>query len=436
MEVSLVFDVGKTNKKILLFDHDQNLVSEKIEVFEEISDEDGFPCDDIVKIKNWVLHHFQDVKTNQLYDLKNVSFSTYGASFVHLDQNGEIVCPLYNYLKPFPENLKNDFLQKYGTAESLSLATASPFMDLLNSGLQLYYIKYAKPDFYQKIKTSLHLPQYLSYLISDQLYSDYTSIGCHTLLWDFVKNDYHSWVFSEGFDQKLAPIWNQKEFFIIKNDCKIGLGLHDTSAAVIPFLKNVKEQFLIISTGTWCIVLNPFDKTDLTEQKLKSDCLNFMKYNGSTIRLSRLFLGKEHDFQELRISSHFESEPETYKKINYSMNEINLYISNLSFENELITKYIQLSHTENNWNISVFNSYKEAYFFLMYGLVKLLFNSIKLVDNITCNKIYIDGGFAKNQLFVLLLNKMLPQKEFIVSDVSQASSIGANLLIQNSSVLN
>ena len=40
--VILIFDIGKTNKKLLLFDEAYNMVHESIEQFQEIKDEDGF----------------------------------------------------------------------------------------------------------------------------------------------------------------------------------------------------------------------------------------------------------------------------------------------------------------------------------------------------------------------------------------------------------
>ena len=43
-EVILIFDVGKTNKKVLLFDRKLALVHEEESRFDEVSDEDGFPA--------------------------------------------------------------------------------------------------------------------------------------------------------------------------------------------------------------------------------------------------------------------------------------------------------------------------------------------------------------------------------------------------------
>ena len=40
-----------------------------------------------------------------------------------------------------------------------------------------------------------------------------TSIGCHTALWDYKKQDYHTWVKDEGIDKKLAPIVDASAVF-------------------------------------------------------------------------------------------------------------------------------------------------------------------------------------------------------------------------------
>jgi sugar (pentulose or hexulose) kinase len=95
---------------------------------------------------------------------------------------------LYNYLKPYPESLQKQFYNTYGREAEFAFRTASPVLGSLNSGMQLYRIKYEKPELFKEIKYALHLPQYLSFLISGKVCSDITSIGCHTNLWDFQKN--------------------------------------------------------------------------------------------------------------------------------------------------------------------------------------------------------------------------------------------------------
>jgi sugar (pentulose or hexulose) kinase len=53
-KVIAVFDIGKTNKKILLFNYNLKLVSEIEEKFAQIRDDDGFECDDIDLIEKWI----------------------------------------------------------------------------------------------------------------------------------------------------------------------------------------------------------------------------------------------------------------------------------------------------------------------------------------------------------------------------------------------
>src|SRR5699024_2650562 len=126
------------------------------------------------------------------FQIEEINFSSYGASFVHVDPSGKPVLPLYNYLKPFPHDIKQQFFDTYGGEKLVSRETASPVLGHLNSGLLLYRLKFHKHLLNQP-GYSLHLPQFLSFLVAGKFYSDITSIGCHTLLWNFEKNEYHEW---------------------------------------------------------------------------------------------------------------------------------------------------------------------------------------------------------------------------------------------------
>jgi sugar (pentulose or hexulose) kinase len=53
--VVAILDVGKTNKKLLLFDQSYQLVYEKSDRMEESVDEDGFPCEDLASLTSSVL---------------------------------------------------------------------------------------------------------------------------------------------------------------------------------------------------------------------------------------------------------------------------------------------------------------------------------------------------------------------------------------------
>ena len=206
LKVTAVFDIGKTNKKFFLFDKNFKEVYREYTRFEEIEDEDGYPTENLAALQNWLKDLFHRILEAEEYNVKAINFSTYGASFVHLDENGQVLTPLYNYLKDIDEAFVDDFYKKYGPEIELSTKTGSPKSGMLNSGLQLYWLKHKQPEVYKKIKYSLHLPQYLSYVFTGIPLSEYTSIGCHTALWDYEKKDYHQWVYAEEINKILPPL--------------------------------------------------------------------------------------------------------------------------------------------------------------------------------------------------------------------------------------
>src|SRR5262245_16651972 len=138
LNVIVVFDVGKTNKKVLIFDQQYRLVLEDSRKFNEITDEEGFPCEDVYALTSWIKETWKHFDSDKRFAIKGVNFSAYGASFVYLDDKLEVIPPLSNYLKPFPAPLQREFYMQYGGESLVAKQTASPVLGNLNSGMQLY----------------------------------------------------------------------------------------------------------------------------------------------------------------------------------------------------------------------------------------------------------------------------------------------------------
>jgi len=414
MNTTAIFDIGKTNKKFLLFNEAYEVVFEKSVTLPEIQDEDVEPCEDLNALSQWVKTTFDEVVKNPEFNIKSLNFSTYGASFVHLDGTGKPVAPLYNYLKKFPDVLHHKFYSKYGRETEIALATASPTLGNLNSGMQLYMLKHAKPALFKKIKISLHLPQYISYLFTGHFFSDITSIGSHTQLWDFNKRSYHHWVHEENLTNLLPPIApsdSAVEISASGKKIKCGIGLHDSSAAIIPYLKKFTEPFMLLSTGTWCISLNPFNHSPLTSEELAQDCLCYLSYEGKPVKASRLFSGHEHEQQTKRLAAHFNKEEN--------------YFNHISYRPDLAI----LDFTSDS-NLSLYANYEEAYHALINSLVKKQLTSSELVlkkQSVKC--IFVDGGFSKNDVFMNMMGKYFYSMQVFATSVAQASALGAALVL-------
>jgi sugar (pentulose or hexulose) kinase len=406
--VIVLFDVGKTNKKVFLLDQQYKIVWEQSQSFDDICDDDNEPCENVERLADWVRSAYDTVLQLKDFDIRAVNFSAYGASFVHLDKEGKPVAPLYNYLKTYPEQLKKKFYDAYGGEVTFSMLTASPVLGSLNSGMQLYRIKEEKPELYDRIYRSLHLPQYLSYLLTGRQYSDITSIGCHTNLWNFSQEHYHEWVYREGIIGKLAPLMGSDQVLPVGKRVS-GIGLHDSSAAMIPYLESFQEPFVLISTGTWCISMNPFNQVPLTVAELQKDCLCYLSYQGRPVKASRLFAGYEHEQQVKKLAARFQKDPK--------------YAATVAFDPSIVSALQARDAGE-------YDSFEMAYHRLVMDIMEQQAASTRLVlEGTAVKRIFVDGGFARNQVYMHLLAAAFPHIEVFAASIPQATAIGAALAI-------
>lgn len=431
-----IFDLGRTNKKFILFDRDYHIIEETTTAIPDIKDEDGDDCEDLSAIFSWMKQQLQIALEDEKYNIKAVNFSAHGASFVHLDKSGMPATPLYDYMKPLEQEFLDEFYDLFGGKENFPLATGSPALDMLNSGIQLYWLKKKKPEVFQKIESSLHLPQYANYLFSHKKHADYSSIGCHTGLWDFDKKDYHGWLQEEQLMHLLPEAETSETYDMVEfGDKKIpvGVGLHDSSAALLPFVKTAKAPFLLLSTGTWNITLNPYFKGVLDKGAFERDCLFFLLDKGQKVAASRLFLGKEYDFQVRRLEKYFNKEKGEAQNIQLDKSKIEWLAENQSTDTTFYPEKMQgtgpFPHLKGKQpNLSLFDSFEDAYLKLMLDLTFLQKKSVEMVCG-EIKRLYLSGGFIKNKVFMELLQAFLPDWEISIAENKRATALGAALVM-------
>jgi sugar (pentulose or hexulose) kinase len=433
--VIAIYDIGKTNKKIILFNEDFKIVSEIEQKFAEILDDDGFECDDIEHIELWIKESLTRLVHSDKFDLKAINFTTYGATLVYLDENGERVTSVYNYLKPMDEKIPENLYKRYGGRDEFCRRTASPALGMLNSGLQPLWLRSVKPEVFSKIKYILHFPQYLSYIITGKIYSEHTSIGCHTALWDFDNMSYHPWVKLQGLNlPDPVPVETVNEVVIDGKKLQVGIGIHDSSASLAPYFSSSEGKFLLISTGTWCINMNPFNTEKLTADQLDKDCLCYMSITRKPVKSSRLFLGHLHETAVKQISDHFKKAEEYYKKVKADI-QLLIRLKSKFKEKKVFFQSGPYSRDLSDYiDMYEFSTFEEAYHQLMNELGDLTIDAINQVlsaNDDTAN-IYITGGFSKNELFQNLIAKGYPLKSVYTSEIVNGSALGAALVVSGS----
>lgn len=435
--VTAIFDIGKTNKKFFLFDAELNELLEDYVHLPETQDEAGFPCDDLHALRAWIHDKLDFVNSHQAYRLEALNFSTYGATLVHLDAADNPITPLYNYLKPFPERLQMAFFDAHGSKADWERRTASPFLGMLNSGLQLYWLKEEQPDIFARIHSSLHFPQYCAGLLTGKLLSEYTSIGCHTGLWDFAANRYHPWLEAEGIERLLPSPTSALHTTLVDiggKRVRVGTGIHDSSAALIPYFRlSQGVPFLLISTGTWSITLNPFNTEPLTIEELELDCLNYLRTDGKPVKAARLFLGNEYKIWAKKLAAHFGVAYEQHRQVRFDPALLALARQGAgpAFKWESIDAPARHFDELPPTDLDPFTSYEQAYHALMHALTDLQSEAIAIaVGRSEIRRIYIDGGFVDNEVFLEMIRIKNPDYEVVVSKEPLGSALGAAMAVQ------
>ena len=430
-ECVLIFDIGKTNKKILLFDRQLKIHLEEEIIFPELPDEDGFPGDDIENLENWILDTSRKYISNKDFNICGINFATYGATLVYLDKNGKRLTPVYNYLKPMPEGIVEKVYAAYSGKAEFCRKTASPALGMLNAGFQALWLKEMKAEVFSKVKSILHFPQYLSYLMTGRESAEHTSIGCHTALWDFDLMQYHAW--TDEIKSSLPdplPVETVFPSKVFEKNVAVGIGIHDSSASLVPYFMSSDDPFILLSTGTWCISMNPFNDEVLTSQELENDCLSYLSIRQKAVKSSRLFSGHIHDVNVKRLSEIFGVSDSTYKKINLDLDLLAAIKKEkpmrVFFKNGVAEDFIDRSLSKSD-----FSGFTEAYTKLMIDLTDLTIESLRLIipENDLTKNIYISGGFSKNSIFIHLMREEFPEKNVFTSEVTNATSVGAAMVI-------
>jgi glycerol kinase len=82
-------------------------------------------------------------------------------------------------------------------------------------------------------------------------------------------------------------------------------------------------------------------------------------------------------------------------------------------------------------NLSKFASFEYAYNALVKQLVAQQIKSTNLIMQPRIKTIFVDGGFSQNKIFMTLLAEAYPNVKVYAASVTQASALGAALVIHD-----
>lgn len=420
-----IFDIGKTNKKLLVFSDDLAPIHvESIRIGEV--EKNGVLCDDVEKLENWFSERLKRIA--ERYAIRGLNVSTHGATLAYLSR-GSLAFPIISYNHDIEHEIRREFYDRFGSPLELYRITGTPpYGRLIIAGLQVYWFSRRFPEIFSRVDRILFFPQYLIYSISGLEANEITSIGCHTYLYDLRTMDWSIIARDLGVDAlspKLVNVWNPLgEFGLSGLRIVAAPGIHDSNASILPFMSE-RRNILLASTGTWCVFMHPRGGFNPKPEDLDRDVVYYVSPYGDPIRSSRFAGGYEHDYYAELIKERFRIDP---RKMPLKIDALRKLIK---YKRDFITpglieKTGQFQRSKPRIIGDAF--YKDpalAYHLLNLDLAIQSYIAIRLIMNEGEPDIVVLGGFANNDIYLSILSTLFPENRVFRSTTPEITGLGA-----------
>lgn len=444
MNAVVVLDVGKTNKKLSAYSREfQVLAEERITI--EPGDLNGLEVEDTGALLKWFRSALKKLAAG--LDVRAIAITTHGATLALLDDKGRLAHPVISYSAAKGAEIQEEFYAAFGDRAYLHRLTCTPDVGFANMAKVLYYMKTRLPDAWARGRHLLFYPAYLGYELTGAMGVEPTYVGNHCYLWDFAEKTWSPVARQLGADKlcpgKFSSPWDclgavtpdlAKECGL-PADCKVTLGIHDSNANFLPYLAQGYADFLLNSTGTWCVLMRKATSIDLSPDEIAAKVFFNLDALGRPVRTCIFPAGMEYDsfrsFTELKD----QSDTETARRV---VAERDLFIvpgvlPDASAFPGATPRVINGSGVCTVEDLrksggAPFTALGQAYYAALN--LSLALATRKMLDWCDLRKgttVFIEGGFAKNRVYCELLAGLCPDQTFALTNIKEGTSFGAAL---------
>jgi len=254
---TLVVDIGKSNARVLVVDADGAVVGQ-LSRANASAQGPGYTALGVEALRAWLLDAVPRLPSRE--HVGRLIVSTHGAAFCAIDDDGLVLPPIDYEWDGYGAH-RADF----EAALDPFAHTGSPRLPMgLNAGLQLHWVKAARPADWARIRHWLPYPQYWAWWLSGVAASEVSSLGCHTQLWSPGAGTFSRWAVSSGIADRFAPVrpaWDvlgpltpsMARRLGLPAACEVVCGVHDSNACLARHLDTPGATLL--TTGTWTIAM-------------------------------------------------------------------------------------------------------------------------------------------------------------------------------------
>ncbi|HEX9169123.1 MAG TPA: FGGY family carbohydrate kinase [Roseiarcus sp.] len=292
-----VFDLGKTNIKVVVFDSSGNTLAERSRANAPLAADAQCPYLSLDAKGAWafLLGALKEVAAR--FSIEAISIATHGAAGVLVTDDAAALPPTdyefggYSVIDADYEAARPEFAE-----------TLSPNLPRgLNLGRQVFYLERRFPSEFAGARAFLAYPQYFAWRLSGVMASEVTSLGAHTDLWRPTEGQLSSMVENLGWRRLFPPLRNAWDILGtlktevasatgLSPDVRVICGAHDSNASLVPHLVSRRDPFTVISTGTWVIIMAVGGKARLDP---KADMLANVDVRGDPVPTARFMGGRE-----------------------------------------------------------------------------------------------------------------------------------------------
>jgi len=448
-----VFDVGKTNKKVLIYDRELHLLDSAYKVFPTLF-VDELEVEPVEEVERWFFEQLRHFAAR--YPIRVISITTHGAAFVCIGEDGKPALPVVSYTYEPGEQFHEQYYREVGERTHLQRTTATlELKALINPGKGLYFARQKFPREFARVRHILFFPQYWAFRLTGQIAADYTYAGCHTYLWDFIRNDWSEVADRLGIrnllPQRVGRPWDVLGTVTAAVAAQTGLaadtivtfGIHDSNASLLPHLIKRKGDFVLNSTGTWCVAMHPAKLVQFAEEEIGKAVFYNISPLGAPVKTSILMGGLEFETYTAilkQVCGRTDFPPYDRERYRRIVSEKRLFIlpgvvpGSGQFPDS-VSRVVEdgtvfsLEEVRSGAHIpAFFRDYEMAYAVLNLSLALQTRTALERVNLVPGVSLFTEGGFRNNVDYNRLVSTFFPGSPHALTDVSEATSFGAALV--------
>jgi sugar (pentulose or hexulose) kinase len=455
MDYIAVIDIGMTNKKVAVYDESLSQVDARYRYFPPKT-VDGFETHDLEAMEEWFLDELAEAAKK--YAIKAIAVSTHGASFVCVGGDGKPSLPSIFYTYEPGDDFHRRFYERFGGPEELQARTGTPVLKaLINTGKGVLFAKEKYPEGFEKTAHLLMFPQYWGFRLTGKSGAECTFMGCHSYLWDQIEGRL-SGVAEELGAALLMPAKLNRSWDVLGTitkevsqrtglgrDVIVTMGIHDSNSSLLPyFAKKGETGFLLNSTGTWCVAMNPVKHFGFAPDELGKVVFFNISAFGSPVKTTIFQGGLEFDtWSKLLMALHGRDDLPPYREDVYRrlLREQRIFLlpelvqgsgqfprSKPRVREDGRDYYYAEIAGETAFTEKTppcFREYETGFAALRVSLVMQSLTGLERAGLAPGVEIFTEGGFRKNEAYNLLLSAGFRDNRVFLTDIAEATALGA-----------